>query len=108
MDREPKDYTRVHYGEDYFGRNSFPDAANTANSRTIIEYGGPGSPNTNNRTLQEIISTCSSIEPQVCVPSLLWRCSFSGIGVCGPSFIPAATLSCRMWSDAADGPWFSS
>jgi hypothetical protein len=44
----------VYYGQDYFGRNFFPDTTNTANPDTIIGYGGPGSPNTNNRTLQEI------------------------------------------------------
>jgi hypothetical protein len=43
----------VYYGEDYFGRNFFPDTTNTANSNSIIGYGGPGSPNTNNRVLQE-------------------------------------------------------
>lgn len=44
----------VYYGEDYFGRNFFPDTTNTANPGTVIGYGGPGSPNTNNRTLQEM------------------------------------------------------
>jgi hypothetical protein len=43
----------VYYGEDYFGRNSFPDTTNTAAPGTIIGYGGPGSPNTNNRVIQE-------------------------------------------------------
>jgi hypothetical protein len=43
----------VYYGEDYFGRNSFPDTTNNANPNTIIGYGGPGSPNTNNRAIQE-------------------------------------------------------
>lgn len=43
----------VYYGEDYFGRNSFPDTTNTAAPGTIIGYGGPGSPNTNNRAIQE-------------------------------------------------------
>jgi len=43
----------VYYGEDYFGRNFFRDTTNTANPNTIIGYGGPGSPNTNNRTIQE-------------------------------------------------------
>jgi hypothetical protein len=43
----------VYYGEDYFGRNFFPDTTNTSNPGTIIGYGGPGSPNTNNRTLQQ-------------------------------------------------------
>lgn len=43
----------VYYGQDYFGRNFFPDTTNTANPGTIIGYGGPGSPNTNNRTIQQ-------------------------------------------------------
>jgi hypothetical protein len=43
----------VYYGEDYFGRNFFPDTTNAAAPTTIIGYGGPGSPNTNNRTIQE-------------------------------------------------------
>lgn len=37
-----------------FRRNFFPDSTSTANPSTIIGYGGPGSPSTNNRTLQEI------------------------------------------------------
>jgi hypothetical protein len=44
----------VYYGADYFGRNFFPDTTNTTAPGTIIGYGGPGSPNTNNRALQEI------------------------------------------------------
>jgi hypothetical protein len=43
----------VYYGADYFGRNFFPDTTNTAHPGTIIGYGGPGSPNTNNRTIQQ-------------------------------------------------------
>jgi hypothetical protein len=43
----------VYYGQDYFGRNFFPDTTNTAAPGTIIGYGGPGSPNTNNRAIQE-------------------------------------------------------
>jgi hypothetical protein len=43
----------IYYGEDYFGRNFFPDTTNTANPGTIIGYGGPGSPNTNNRIIQQ-------------------------------------------------------
>jgi hypothetical protein len=43
----------VYYGQDYFGRNFFPDSTNTAAPGTIIGYGGPGSPNTNNRAIQE-------------------------------------------------------
>lgn len=44
----------VYYGADYFGRNFFPDTTNTTAPGTIIGYGGPGSPNTNNRALQQI------------------------------------------------------
>ena len=43
----------VYYGEDYFQRNFFPDTTNTGNPAAIIGYGGPRSPNTNNRTIQE-------------------------------------------------------
>lgn len=43
----------AYYGIDYYGRNFFPDTTNTANPGTIIGYGGPGSPNTNNRSIQE-------------------------------------------------------
>jgi hypothetical protein len=43
----------VYYGEDYFGRNFFPDTTNAAAPGTSIGYGGSGSPNTNNRVLQE-------------------------------------------------------
>ena len=44
----------VYYGADYFGRNFFPDTTNIAKPSTIIGYGGPGSPNTNNRAIQEV------------------------------------------------------
>jgi hypothetical protein len=44
----------VYYAEDYFGRDFFLDTTNTANPSTIIGYGGPGSPNTNNRTIQQV------------------------------------------------------
>ena len=44
----------VYYGADYFQRNFFTDTTNTAHPTTIIGYGGPGSPNTNNRAIQEI------------------------------------------------------
>jgi hypothetical protein len=43
----------VYYGEDYFGRNFFPDTTNIAKPNTIIGYGGPGSPNSNNRVIQQ-------------------------------------------------------
>jgi hypothetical protein len=43
----------LYYGLDYYGRNFFPDTTNTAHPGTIIGYGGPGSPNTNNRTIQQ-------------------------------------------------------
>jgi hypothetical protein len=44
----------VYYGADYYGRNFFADTTNTTNPSTIIGYGGPGSPNTNNRAIQQI------------------------------------------------------
>ena len=43
----------VYYGADYFQRNFFLDTTNVSHPGTIIGYGGPGSPNTNNRTIQE-------------------------------------------------------
>jgi hypothetical protein len=50
----PKSAFAVYYGADYFGRNFFPDTTNTMNPAKIIGYGGPGSPNTNNRAIQEV------------------------------------------------------
>lgn len=44
----------VYYGADYYGRNFFPDTTNTARPGTIIGFGGPGSPNTNNRAIQQV------------------------------------------------------
>jgi hypothetical protein len=44
----------VYYGADYYGQNFFPDTTNTTNPGTIIGYGGPGSPNTNNRAIQQV------------------------------------------------------
>jgi hypothetical protein len=49
----PKQAFAIYYGADYFGRNFFPDTTNTAHPGTIIGYGGPGSPNTNNRAIQQ-------------------------------------------------------
>ncbi len=43
----------VYYGADYCGRNFFPDTTNTMHPGTIIGFGGPGSPNTNNRAIQQ-------------------------------------------------------
>jgi hypothetical protein len=43
----------IYYGADYYGRNFFPDTTNTSHPGTIIGYGGPGSPNTNNRAIQQ-------------------------------------------------------
>jgi hypothetical protein len=43
----------AYYGGNYYGRNFFPDTTNTVNPGMIIGYGGPGSPNTNNRTIQQ-------------------------------------------------------
>jgi len=50
----PKQAFAIYYGADYFGRNFFPDTTNTAHAGTIIGYGGPGSPNTNNRAIQQV------------------------------------------------------
>ena len=44
----------VYYGADYYGRNFFPDTTNAAHPGTIIGFGGPGSPNTNNRAIQQV------------------------------------------------------
>ncbi|MGB8889893.1 MAG: hypothetical protein WCC87_24430 [Candidatus Korobacteraceae bacterium] len=49
----PKQAFAVYYGADYFGQNFFPDTTNTMKPGTIIGFGGPGSPNTNNRTIQQ-------------------------------------------------------
>jgi hypothetical protein len=49
-----KEAFAVYYGADYYGRNFFPDTTNTKNPGTIIGYGGPGSPNTNNRAIQQV------------------------------------------------------
>jgi hypothetical protein len=50
----PKQAFAVYYGADYYGRNFFPDTTNTTNPNAIIGYGGPSSPNTNNRAIQQI------------------------------------------------------
>jgi len=44
----------VYYSADYYSRDYFPDTTDKAHPGTIIGYGGPGSPNTNNRTIQEV------------------------------------------------------
>ena len=49
----PKTAFAMYYAADYFQRNFFPDTTNTANPTTIIGYGGPSSPNTNNRAIQQ-------------------------------------------------------
>jgi hypothetical protein len=49
----PKQAFAMYYGADYFGRNFFPDTTDTTKPGTIIGFGGPGSPNTNNRTIQQ-------------------------------------------------------
>jgi hypothetical protein len=49
----PKTAFAMYYAGDYFQRNFFPDSTNTANPITIIGYGGPSSPNTNNRAIQQ-------------------------------------------------------
>jgi len=50
----PKEAFAVYYGADYYGRNFFPDTTNTTTPGTIIGYGGPGSPNSNNRAIQQV------------------------------------------------------
>jgi hypothetical protein len=50
----PKQAFAIYYGADYFGQNFFPDTTDTAHPGTIIGYGGPGSPNTNNRAIQQV------------------------------------------------------
>jgi hypothetical protein len=49
----PKSAFAIYYGADYFGQNFFPDTTDTANPGKIIGFGGPGSPNTNNRSIQQ-------------------------------------------------------
>ena len=49
----PKNAFAVYYAADYYGRNFFPDTTDAAHPGTIIGYGGPGSPNTNNRSIQQ-------------------------------------------------------
>jgi hypothetical protein len=49
-----KEAFAAYYGADYYGRNFFPDTTNTAHPGTIIGFGGPGSPNTNNRAIQQV------------------------------------------------------
>jgi hypothetical protein len=43
----------AYYAVDYFAPNFSPDTTNANTPGTIIGYGGPGSPNTNNRTIQQ-------------------------------------------------------
>lgn len=49
-----KEAFAAYYGADYYGRNFFPDTTNIAHPGTIIGFGGPGSPNTNNRAIQQV------------------------------------------------------
>jgi hypothetical protein len=49
----PKSAFAIYYGADYFGQNFFPDTTDTANPGKIIGFGGPGSPTTNNRSIQQ-------------------------------------------------------
>jgi hypothetical protein len=49
----PKQAFAVYYGADYYGRNFFADTTNIKNPGTIIGFGGPGSPNTNNHAIQQ-------------------------------------------------------
>ena len=48
-----KEAFAVYYGADYYERNFFPDTTNKVHPGTVIGYGGPGSPNTNNRDIQQ-------------------------------------------------------
>ncbi len=48
-----KEAFAAYYAADYYGRNFFPDTTNASQPGTIIGYGGPGSPNTNNRAIQQ-------------------------------------------------------
>ena len=50
----PNEAFAVYYGANYYSRNSFPDTTNAAHPGTFIGFGGPGSPNTNNRCIQEV------------------------------------------------------
>ena len=50
----PKEAFAVYYGADYYSQNYFPDTTNAGHPGTFIGYGGPGSPNTNNRSIQEL------------------------------------------------------
>jgi hypothetical protein len=43
----------AYYGADYFQRNFFADTTNAQHPDSVIGYGGPGSPNTNNRAIQQ-------------------------------------------------------
>lgn len=43
----------AYYGMDYYGRKFFVDTTDRSSPGKIIGYGGPGSPNTNNRTIQQ-------------------------------------------------------
>jgi hypothetical protein len=49
----PKQAFAIYYGADYYGRNFFADTTNAVHPGTIIGFGGPGSPNTNNRAIQQ-------------------------------------------------------
>jgi hypothetical protein len=49
----PKSLFAAYYGAAYFWRNAFPDLTSTELVKPIIGYGGIGSPNTNNRAIQE-------------------------------------------------------
>ena len=50
----PKNAFAVYYAADYFGQNFFPDTTDTMKPATIIGFGGPGSPNNNNRAIQQV------------------------------------------------------
>jgi len=49
----PKSMLYSYYGGDYFGRNFALDTSAGAKPKTFVGYGGPGSANSNNRSIQE-------------------------------------------------------
>jgi len=49
----PKFTLFSYYGAMYAQRNSFPDLTSTVATQPFVGFGGPGSPNTNNRAIQE-------------------------------------------------------
>lgn len=54
----PKVAFATYYSADYYSRDFFSDTTNPAYPATIIGFGGPGSPNTNNRSIQQATFDC--------------------------------------------------